>query len=104
MDKETVIVRTAARTDRSGRPVGEPKDDPRPGCVVVPRRSAEGDQGRIVLSGWRVVFPKRSRPIPADAVLVVRGEEYELFGKVADYGPSKQKIADCRSTGETDGA
>lgn len=96
MKRETVIVKTF-KTDRSGKRTG-PVEDPRDRCRVWPRRSAEGEQGRVVLSGWNVLFPYGD-PIPADAVLEVRGQDFQLFGNVADY-ERKGMLAQCRSVGE----
>lgn len=97
MIREAVGVSTAKK-DRSGKVTGKTIAYIS-GCVVWPRRSAEGDQGRIVLSGWNVKLPAGT-VVPADATLVVRTKEYDLFGNVADYG-KKGIIAQCRSTGQT---
>lgn len=96
MKRETVGVKVE-RVDRSGRRLASEVTD-RENCRVWPRRSAEGEEGRVVLSGWNVHFPT-SEPIPANAILVVRGKDYALFGNVADYGP-KGMIAQCRSAGQ----
>ncbi len=96
MIKERVGVKTQKK-DRSGKPTSS-STDWRDGCTVWPRRSAEGEQGRVVLSGWNVRFPAGAA-IPSDAQLVVRGQDYALFGKVADYG-KKGMIAQCRTEGE----
>lgn len=94
---ESVGVKTVKK-DRSGKQTGSTIAYV-PGCRVWPRRSAEGDQGRIVLSGWNVHFPVGTPPIPSDAELVVRGKDYALFGQVADYS-DKGMIAQCRSVGD----
>lgn len=96
MIREEVGVVTLKR-DRAGHATIE-QVDPRKGCKVWPRRSAEGEQGRVVLSGWNIWFPRG--PIPADAVLRVRGKDYALFGNIADYG-RKGAIAQCRSAGQS---
>ena len=96
MITERVGVKTQRR-DRSGKPLAS-NTVWRDGCVVWPRRAAEGEQGRVVLSGWNVRFPVGD-PIPSDAQLIVRGRDYALFGNVADYG-RKGMIAQCRTEGE----
>lgn len=96
MKREQVKIRTKTAADRSGKG-GQNVDVPYEGCTVWPRRAAEGEQGAVVLSGWGVKIPGNP-PIPSDCLVVVRGEEYALFGKAAVY--PKVTVIYCRSVGD----
>lgn len=96
MKRETVSIKIE-KTDRSGKPTTV-SSTPINGCRVWPRRSAEAEEGRTVLSGWNVLFPASAGMIPPEAKIVVRGQTYEMFGNVADYRP-KGLLVQCRSAG-----
>lgn len=87
----------AGGRDRDGKP--KPSAElPIPGTVVIPRRSGEGEEGTIVLDGWKLVCPKGTELIPSDQI-IVRGKPYSILGNVGDYG--KKVIVTVESTGAT---
>lgn len=95
MKKETVVRKRAAGRDRGGKP--KPSADlPIKGVIVIPRRSGEGEQGTVILDGWKLICPKGTDLVASD-LIEVRGKTYGILGNPGDYG--KKVIVTVESTG-----
>lgn len=100
MKKESVFRHRAGGRDRAGKPKPTEPEEIK-GVVVVPRRSGEGEQGTIILDGWRLFLPKGTSIVASD-LIEVRGKKYGIIGNPGDYG--KKVIVNVESTGSSSGA
>lgn len=95
-----MVRKRSAGRDRTGKPKPSIPDVVISGVIVVPRRSGEGEQGTIILDGWKLICPKGTDIIASD-LIEVRGKTYGLVGNPGDYG--KRVIVTVESTGGAGG-